>query len=185
MQALTLFGYAFLSNVALAVLPHEPAVIWYSARLGVWPTTLVASAGTVAAALLDHQVFVPLIRRAATRAVPRAADPGLAARGLPRLFARAPFAVIALSGLTPLPSPGWACAAGWVWAPRTRCRVSARHGSGSRVSASWYSGWGTASTARWRACAAPSGRATATISTTWSTRFRPPSSGSGWDCHRT
>src|SRR5205814_131882 len=34
MQALTLFGYAFLSNVALAVLPHEPAVIWYGARLG-------------------------------------------------------------------------------------------------------------------------------------------------------
>ena len=103
MQAVTLFGYAFLSNVALAVLPHEPAVIWYGARLGVWPTTLVASAGTVAAALVDHQVFVPLIRRAATRAVPRAADPGPAAWGLPRLFARAPFAVIALSGLTPLP----------------------------------------------------------------------------------
>src|SRR5205823_4235069 len=48
MQAVTLFGYAFLSNVALAVLPHEPAVIWYGARLGVWPTTLVATAGTVA-----------------------------------------------------------------------------------------------------------------------------------------
>ena len=103
MQAVTLFGYAFLSNVALAVLPHEPAIIWYGARLGVWPTALVATAGTVAAALVDHQVFVPLIRRAATRAVPRAADPGPAARGLPRLFARAPFAVIALSGLTPLP----------------------------------------------------------------------------------
>jgi len=116
MQAVTLFGYAFLSNVALAVLPHEPAVIWYGARIGVWPTTVVATAGTVLAGLVDHRVFVPLIRRAATRAVPRAADPGpategpegprksfRAARGLPRLFARAPFAVIALSGLTPLP----------------------------------------------------------------------------------
>src|SRR5437016_2855355 len=64
MQAVTLFGYAFLSNVALAMLPHEPAVIWYGARLGVWPTTLVATAGTVAAALVDHRVFVPLIARA-------------------------------------------------------------------------------------------------------------------------
>jgi len=103
MQAVTLFGYAFLSNVALAVLPHEPAVIWYGARFGVWPTTLVATAGTVAAALVDHQIFVPLIRRAAARRPSRAADPGPTARGWPRLFARAPFAVIALSGLTPLP----------------------------------------------------------------------------------
>src|SRR5438477_12564987 len=95
MQVVTLFGYAFLSNVALAVLPHEPAVIWYGARLGVWPTALVATAGTVAAGLVDHRVFVPLIGRAATRAACGAA--------LPRLFARAPFAVIALSGLTPLP----------------------------------------------------------------------------------
>ena len=95
MQAVTLFGYAFLSNLALAVLPHEPAVIWYGARLGVWPTALVATAGTVAAGLVDHRVFVPLIRRAAIRGASRAA--------LPRLFARAPFAVIALSGLTPLP----------------------------------------------------------------------------------
>ena len=103
MQAVTLFGYAFLSNVALAVLPHEPAIIWYGARLGVWPTALVATAGTVAAALVDHRVFVPLIGRATTRAASRAADPGPTARGLPWLFARAPFALIALSGLTPLP----------------------------------------------------------------------------------
>src|SRR5437867_5200902 len=103
MQAVTLFAYAFVSNVALAVLPHEPAVIWYGARFGVWPTTLVASAGTVAAALVDHQIFVPLIRRAAARRPSRAADPGPTARGWPRLFARAPFATIALSGLTPLP----------------------------------------------------------------------------------
>src|SRR5205809_7787619 len=103
MQAVTLFGYAFLSNVALAVLPHEPAVIWFGARLGVWPTTLVATAGTVAAALVDHRIFVPLIRRAAARRPSRAADPGPAARGGSRLFAPAQFATIALSGLTPLP----------------------------------------------------------------------------------
>ena len=103
MQAATLFGYAFLSNIALAVLPHEPAVIWYGARLGVWPTALVATAGTVAAALVDHRIFVPLIRRAAARRRSRAADPGPAARGWLRLFAHGPFATIALSGLTPLP----------------------------------------------------------------------------------
>src|SRR3989440_5700038 len=103
MQAATLFGSAFLSTVALAVLPHEPAVIWYGARLGVWPTALVATAGTVAAALVDHRIFVPLIRRAAARRRSRAADPGPSARAWLRLFARGPFATIALSGLTPLP----------------------------------------------------------------------------------
>src|SRR5438445_5795610 len=96
--AVWLFGYAFLSNVALAVLPHEPVVIWYGARHGVWPTALVATAGTVVAALLDHRLFVPLIGRAAARRAP--------AQGasLPeRVFRRFPFATIALSGLTPLP----------------------------------------------------------------------------------
>src|SRR5947199_53430 len=166
MQAVTLFGYAFLSNVALAMLPHEPAVIWYGARLGVWPTTLVATAGTVAAALVDHRVFVPLIARAAARTRPTS---------LQHWFRRAPFAIVALSGLTPLPFfPCLACSARSASAPRTRCHASARDGSGPRAGASWCSGWVTASTARWPACAAPSGRATATISTTSSTRFRPP-----------
>ena len=92
--ALLLLGYAFLSNVAVAVLPHEPVVIWYGTRLGVWPTTLVATAGTVVAALVDHRLFAPLIQRLAARR---------ARSGLARAFARFPFAVIAMSGLTPLP----------------------------------------------------------------------------------
>src|SRR2546426_9010179 len=94
--AVWLFGYAFLSNVALAVLPHEPVVIWYGARHGVWPTALVATAGTVAAALVDHRLFVPLIARAATRrartgpAWPGPTTPPWPERGFPR----PPFTVI-------------------------------------------------------------------------------------------
>src|SRR5256885_387403 len=106
MQAVTPFGYAFLSNVALAVLPHEPAVIWYGARLGVWPTALVATAGTVAAGLVDHRVFVPLIRwfrRASLRTPSGPSAPSQGATWADRFFRRFPFATIALSGLTPLP----------------------------------------------------------------------------------
>src|SRR3989442_3494290 len=62
-----LFAYAFLSNIALAVVPHEPAIIWYGPRLGVWTTTLVGTAGTVLAALADHRVFALLIGRLAQR----------------------------------------------------------------------------------------------------------------------
>ncbi len=66
--ALALFAYAFISNVALAVVPHEPAIV--------------------------HRVFVPLVTRLQAR------------RGTPPLggwFSRAPFAVLAISGVTPLP----------------------------------------------------------------------------------
>src|SRR5256885_15183746 len=62
-----LFAYAFLSNIALAVVPHEPAIIWYGPRLGVWTTTLVGTAGTVLAAVPGHRLFAPLIGRLAPR----------------------------------------------------------------------------------------------------------------------
>jgi len=94
---LALFAYAFVSNVALAIVPHEPVVIWYGARLGIWVTAVVATAGTVVAAWVDHRLFVPLLERLAAKR--GAAAP----RGIARLFARSPFAILALSGLTPLP----------------------------------------------------------------------------------
>lgn len=93
--AALLFAYAFLSNIALAVVPHEPAIIWYGPRLGVWTTTLVATAGTALAAVVDHRVLAPLIGRLAQRR--------LESPWPERLFRRFPFATIALSGLTPLP----------------------------------------------------------------------------------
>ena len=93
---LALFAYAFVSNVALAVVPHEPVVIWYGPRLGIWVTAVVATAGTVAAAWVDHRLFVPLVARIAARR-------GATSTPLSRLFSRSPFAILALSGLTPLP----------------------------------------------------------------------------------
>ena len=104
--AVLLFGYAFLSNVALAVIPHEPAVIWYGARLGILSTTLVATAGTAVAALVDHRVFVPLIERIAARRFGGRGEthrPPATPLFPERVFRHFPFAVIALSGLTPLP----------------------------------------------------------------------------------
>src|SRR3989442_10818799 len=91
--AALLFGYAFLSNIALAVVPHEPAIIWYGPRLGLWTTTLVATAGTLLAAILDHRVFLPLIRRVAERPGQPATDAASPERPFPRL----PFPTIAPS----------------------------------------------------------------------------------------
>src|SRR5438132_7044593 len=91
-----LFAYAFLSNIALAVVPHEPAIIWYGSRLGVWATTLVATAGTMLAAVVDHRVFAPLIRRMAQRrlgssplSATRRGGRGVAVPSLPRRHYRA------------------------------------------------------------------------------------------------
>jgi len=97
--SLLLFAYAFLSNVALAVVPHEPVVIWYGAHLGVVTTAIVATAGTLAAAWTDHRLFAASIHRLTRRAAAARAAPSLALRW----FERAPFAVLALSGITPLP----------------------------------------------------------------------------------
>lgn len=95
---LALFAYAFVSNVALALVPHEPVVVFYGSQVGAWTTAIVATAGTVLASWVDHRVFVPLITRATQgRELPRPAG------AMMRLFGRAPFAVIAVSGLTPLP----------------------------------------------------------------------------------
>jgi membrane protein YqaA with SNARE-associated domain len=108
-SAALLFAYAFLSNIALAFVPHEPAIIWYGPRLGVWTTTLVATAGTMLAAVVDHRMFAPLIARMARSSPPSSPlfasqRGGQGVRTWPeQLFRRFPFVTIALSGLTPLP----------------------------------------------------------------------------------
>lgn len=95
---LILFVYAFLSNVAMAVVPHEPAVIWYGRTSGVLLTAVVATAGTVAASWVDYRLFAAWISRiAASKHSPSWLGKARVA------FARAPFFTIALSGLTPLP----------------------------------------------------------------------------------
>src|SRR5437660_1540107 len=96
---LGLFAYAFVSNVALALVPHEPVIVWGGAQLGVWRTASIATAATVLAAWVDHRLFVPLISRIHAR---RAAA-GVTISRWERMFRRAPFAIIALSGVTPLP----------------------------------------------------------------------------------
>jgi membrane protein YqaA with SNARE-associated domain len=95
---LALFAYAFVSNVALALVPHEPVIVFYGSQVGAWTTAIVATAGTVAASWVDHRVFVPLITRAT-----REREPPRLAGVLMGFFNRAPFAVLAASGLTPLP----------------------------------------------------------------------------------
>jgi ribonucleoside-triphosphate reductase len=96
---IALFLYAFASNVALAVVPHEPIVVWYGARAGVWLTAVVATFGTLVASWADHRVFAPILMRPSTNRVLATGALGTARRW----FGYAPFATIAIAGITPLP----------------------------------------------------------------------------------
>lgn len=98
--AAILFGYTFLATVALAVVPHEPGIILAGREHGIWVTALVATAATLASAVVDYVAFVPLIRRVAHRPLLRGGVVGWV-RGH---FSRAPFLILAGSGLTPLPA---------------------------------------------------------------------------------
>lgn len=96
---LILFLYAFVSNVALAAVPHEPVIIWYGTFSGVWFTAVVATMGTLTASWVDHRVFAAALTRVSTS---RALATG-AVGTVRRWFGHAPFFAIAVSGITPLP----------------------------------------------------------------------------------
>lgn len=96
---ITLFLYAFAANVALAIVPHEPIIVWYGAYAGVWATAVVATVGTLTASWMDHRVFAPYLMRASSSRTLATGTIGTARRW----FAQAPFATIAISGITPLP----------------------------------------------------------------------------------
>ena len=96
---MVLFFYAFVSNVALATVPHEPIIVLYGASAGVWLTAVVATGGTLTASWLDHRMFAPQLMRASSN---RALASGIVGTAR-RWFGHAPFAAIAVSGITPLP----------------------------------------------------------------------------------
>jgi len=91
-----LFAYAFASNVAISVVPHEPAVIAAGAQLGIACAAIVATLGTLLAGFADYTLFA---KRLAGRVQP---GKGLAGYLVQR-FAAAPFVILVAASLTPLP----------------------------------------------------------------------------------
>jgi uncharacterized membrane protein YdjX (TVP38/TMEM64 family) len=97
MAYVILFAGAFATNVAVAILPHEPLVIAYGRMIGVPLTAAIATAATVLAFFVDGLLFRDAIARR------RPSERGVAGR-LIRGFERAPFLVLSASGLTPFPA---------------------------------------------------------------------------------
>lgn len=91
--------YAIPANSAISVFPHEPVVIWYGSQGGIWWTAVAASVGTLVAGFLDHSVFVPVMNLKGLTGYKEKAWYQKAAE----LFMKYPFAVIVVTGFTPIP----------------------------------------------------------------------------------
>lgn len=91
--------YAIPANSAISVFPHEPVVIWYGSQGSIWWTAIAASVGTLVAGFLDHSVFVPVMNLKGLTGYKEKAWYQKAAG----LFMKYPFAVIVVTGFTPIP----------------------------------------------------------------------------------
>jgi membrane protein YqaA with SNARE-associated domain len=95
----TVFLYNIASNAAIAIIPHEPVIIWYGKFLNLWHLAVAATLGTLAAAYLDYRFFVPVLNLSysakykSTRTY----------RRWSRWFHGLPFLVLVFAGLLPVP----------------------------------------------------------------------------------
>ena len=96
---LYLVFYAVPANSAVSVFPHEPVVIWYGSQGSIWWTAVAASIGTMIAGYLDHSVFTPVMNLKGLTGYKERAWYQKAAR----LFGKYPFAVLVVTGFTPVP----------------------------------------------------------------------------------
>jgi membrane protein YqaA with SNARE-associated domain len=101
--AATLFAGAFVSTAAIAVIPHEPIIMWAGQRLGLITTAVVATAGTMVACWFDYRIVFPRLVPRLVRLGERHETVVSATGWAMRWFQRRRFATLALSGLTPLP----------------------------------------------------------------------------------
>jgi membrane protein YqaA with SNARE-associated domain len=95
----TLFFYNIASNAAIAILPHEPVVIWYGKFLNLWHITIAATLGTLVAAYLDYRFFVPLLNLSYSAKY----KSSRVYRRWSRWFHKLPFLVLVLAGFLPVP----------------------------------------------------------------------------------
>lgn len=96
---LLLFLYSIPSNSAVSVFSHEIALYDYGSHQPLLLTTATATLGTIAAAWLDWNVFVPLL---GARTLVGYRGNRLYRWCIER-FARAPFLVLVITGFTPIP----------------------------------------------------------------------------------
>ena len=96
---LTVFFYMISSNAVIAILPHEPVIVWYGKTQSLIGLATVATLGTLLAGYLDNRFFAPILNL--SYSVKYKASP--AYQRAQRWFSKAPFTALALAGFLPLP----------------------------------------------------------------------------------
>lgn len=94
-----LFLYCFPSEFLLAVLPHEPVLIYFGAYWPAWVVALLSGVGTVLAEALNYSFCSFFYDLPTLRAV---SQKRLVRRTI-ELFDRVPFSAILFAGFTPAP----------------------------------------------------------------------------------
>lgn len=93
------FFYSFPAEFLIALVPHEPVLLYFSKFYSPLAVTLVAIAGTVLAEMINYSVFKyvgdlkPFNRVRHTKWVSRTIE----------LFNKAPFVALLVAGFTPVP----------------------------------------------------------------------------------
>jgi len=96
---LWLFFYSIPANAAISVFPHEPAVVFCGQHFPAILIALVAAAGNLAAGWVDYHFFTPLLKMKFAKGYKKTKTYNKTLQW----FNRAPFWVVVLFALTPLP----------------------------------------------------------------------------------
>ncbi len=91
--------YSIPANTAISIFPHEPVLIYFGKVADLHLAALWATLGTVAAGIMDHAVFVPVLNLQNIQAYKKKKF----YRKAIALFMRWPFATIIVTGFTPIP----------------------------------------------------------------------------------
>jgi membrane protein YqaA with SNARE-associated domain len=96
---LWLFFYSIAANTAISVFPHEPAIVYCGKYFNTLSVAFVCVAGNLAAGWVDHHFFTPVLQMKFSEGYRKTRI----YRKTAQWFSRAPFWVIVVFALTPLP----------------------------------------------------------------------------------
>jgi uncharacterized membrane protein YdjX (TVP38/TMEM64 family) len=91
--------YSIPANTAISIFPHEPAIILYGQHYNIILIAVFAAIGNLIAAVLDYYFFTPVLQLQFTAGYKKSR----VYRKSIQWFAVAPFWVVVLFALTPLP----------------------------------------------------------------------------------
>lgn len=91
--------YAIPANTAISVFPHEPVLVYFGKIGNIWISAVAATAGTLAAGVMDHAVFTPVLNLEGRQGWK---EKKLYRKAV-RFFERWPFATLVVAGATPVP----------------------------------------------------------------------------------